>query len=155
MILDVGAGTGWIASEIASLCDEVYALEPNEHRVEFIKRKHPEVKAFVGTAESIVFPEGYFTKVFSIMAFHHFENHDVALEEFHRVLKGKGRLLILEADPESSGKSQQNFEKRMLKMNVKFVRPDALKEKSESHNFSLKEIQTMPRGYLLVAEKTG
>ena len=66
VILDVGAGTGVIANRVASLCDEVYALEPEIKRVEYVRRKYPEVKIFQAFAENIPFPEKYFTKIYII-----------------------------------------------------------------------------------------
>ncbi len=62
IVLDVGAGKGVIANEVAKQCDEVFALEPNPRKVEYIKKKYPQVKAFDGSAEAIQFPENYFTK---------------------------------------------------------------------------------------------
>ena len=34
IILDVGAGTCVIADRVASICDEVFALEPQDNRVD-------------------------------------------------------------------------------------------------------------------------
>ena len=100
VILDVGAGTGVIANRVATMCDEVFALEPRLDRVDYMKRKFPEVKAFDGVAENVQFPESYFTKIYCVSAFHHFKDQDQAVSEFDRILKPGGLVLIHELHPE-------------------------------------------------------
>lgn len=148
IILDVGAGTGVIANEIAKLCDDVFALEPRVDKVEFMKRKFPEVKAFDGVAENVRFPESYFTKVYSINAFHHFENQDQAVSEFDRVLKRGGLLLIHELDPKGS---VAKLEKRHYSSN--FRAPEELQKKCESVGFRKAGFVTTKQGYFLLLSK--
>ncbi len=100
ILLDVGAGTGCIANRVAKYCDNVYALEPNNDKVEFIKAHYPEVKAFAGQVGSIPFPESYFDKIYVISALHHFPVVDAAIDEMARVLKPMGRILVHDSNPE-------------------------------------------------------
>jgi ubiquinone/menaquinone biosynthesis C-methylase UbiE len=149
VILDVGAGTGVITNIIAEKCDEVFALEPNPKRVEYMKKKYPQVKSFDGSAESIQFPESYFTKIYVIGAFHHFENQDSALYEIHRVLKPKGVLVINESDPGStSSKTEDALGK------VHFVRESEIKEMLEQNGFSIKESRITKKGYIISSTKS-
>src|SRR5579864_323095 len=134
IILDVGAGTGVIANEISSRCDEVFALEPNPKRVEYMKKKYPQVKAFDGTAESIQFPESYFTKIYVISAFHHFKDQDGALYEFHRVLKPKGLLVVNEWDRSSTSSRVEDSVGK-----VHFLNDKQLGEKLQNNEFVDKE----------------
>ncbi len=153
IILDVGAGTGWIADRVADVCDDVYAVEPNMRRLSYIIRKHAQVKAFPGLAESIPFPESYFTKVFAIMSFHHVEDQDQALEEFNRIIKPDGLLLFQESNPRKEGENREYMEKLITKSKVIFLSPDALQKKLESHGFRSKAVTRARRGYFLAAEK--
>ena len=149
IILDVGAGTGVIANEISSRCDEVFALEPNPKRVEYMKKKYPQVKAFDGSAESIQFPESYFTKIYVTSAFHHFRDQDAALYEFHRVLKPNGVLVINEWDPGSTSSRVENSVGK-----VHFLSEKELEEKLQNNQFAVKESKKAARGYFVASIKT-
>jgi ubiquinone/menaquinone biosynthesis C-methylase UbiE len=158
VILDVGAGLGTIANLLTEYSDEVFALEPNEGRVEYIKAKHPSVKAFSATANQIPFPTNYFDKLYVTMAFHHFPDQGDALEEFRRVIKKEGLLLIYEIDPSrGNGKRLKFFERKVIKNKVTFLSPQELKDLVTSHEFKTLEGKNAKRGYLFLAqnEKTG
>ncbi len=150
IILDVGAGTGVIAAEISKLCDEVFALEPDPKRVNYIKKKHPQVKAFDGTAEAIQFPEFYFTKIYAVSVLHHFKDKDAALYEIHRVLKHGGLLVIKDSEP---GTRKSSFESRAA--HVQFIASEQLKDKLEATGFEVKELKRIQAGgYFLSSTKS-
>lgn len=158
VILDVGAGLGTLANILTEYSDEVFALEPNEGRVDYIKAKHPQVKAFSGMANQIPFPNSYFDKLYVTLAFHHFPDQGDALEEFRRVMKKEGLLLIYEIDPErGNGKRLKFFERKVVKNKVTFLSLQELKNLATSHEFKSLEEKNAKRGYLLLAqnEKTG
>ena len=150
VILDVGAGTGVVAEEISKLCDEVFALEPDPKRVNYIKKKYLSVKAFDGAAEAIQFPEFYFTKIYAISSMHHFSEKDTALFEIHRVLKHGGLLIIKDAEP---GSRTSSFEHRAA--HVEFLTPDELREKLEATGFEIKSMENLRgNGYFVCSSKT-
>lgn len=154
IILDVGAGTGWIASSVAKYSDEVFALEPNGEKVEHIKAKHPEVKAFSAMANSIPFPPNYFDKAFVVYAFHHFPDQEDALEEFRRVIKNGGLLLINESYGRSPGIW---LEKKLLGLETNFLTSEKLESMAKKHEFEKVETRESSGGYffLLKNAKTG
>jgi ubiquinone/menaquinone biosynthesis C-methylase UbiE len=148
VMLDVGAGTGVIANAVAEKCDEVFALEPNYKRVEFIRKRFPQVKAFSGSSDAIAFPESYFTKIFTVSAFHHFPDQDASLQEFYRVMKNGGTLVIHEQDPNSwESKLEGHFGK------MKFQNETDLKEKIEIKGFIGTETMKGVRGYFMRSSK--
>lgn len=155
-ILDVGAGLGTLANILTESSDEVFALEPNEGRLDYMKKKHPSVKAFSATASQIPFPTSYFDKVYAIVAFHHFPNQGDALEEFRRVTKKGGLILLQELDPSEDGKTLNFFETKILRNKVVFLRPDQLRNLVVEHGFATLEERKANRGYFLLAknEKT-
>ncbi len=153
VILDVGAGLGTVASILTESSDEVFALEPEEKRVEYIKAKHPQVKAFSATAAQIPFPTSYFDKLYAIMAFHHFPDQGEALEEFRRVTKKQGLLLIHEINPsEGSGKRMKFFERKIARNDATFLTPQELKDIAGTHGFKSLEEKSANRGYLFLAQ---
>jgi ubiquinone/menaquinone biosynthesis C-methylase UbiE len=141
VILDVGAGTGVIAEEISKFCDEVFALEPNPERVEFIKKRYPQVKAFDGSAEAIQFPESYFTKIYAVSSFHHFKDKETALYELYRVLKRNGLLVIKDSEPDSMVSKMETETS-----SVNFLTSDELKVKLEQIGFEVKEVRKSGSG---------
>jgi ubiquinone/menaquinone biosynthesis C-methylase UbiE len=147
VILDAGAGTGVIADAISKLSDEVFALEPDPKRVEFMKKKFPQVKAFDGSAEAIQFPESYFTKIYTISAFHHFRDKETALYEFHRVLKRNGTLVIKDSEPQAR---VSRFE-RHAASGVSFMASDELKQKLEEIGFKINEVKNEGGGNYYVS----
>jgi len=146
IILDVGAGTGVIAEEISKLCDEVFALDPDPKKVEYIKKKHPQVKAFDGSAEAIQFPENYFTKILVVSSFHHFKDKGSALYELYRVLKHNGILVIRDSEPDAR---TSKFEGRVA--DVEFLTLDNLKTKLGETGFEIKEIRKSQNGSYFIS----
>ncbi|MGI0080376.1 MAG: class I SAM-dependent methyltransferase [Nitrososphaerales archaeon] len=152
VILDVGAGTGWIADRVASICDETYALEPNESRLAFITAKHPQVKAFSATSQTVPFSEGYFDKLYIIFAFHHFPDQEDSLEEFRRILKPGGLLLIQEYFNTRTGLGS-SIERKIMKSKVRFLDPPELKNILALHGFKSEVVRNGSAGYFLLSRR--
>lgn len=150
VILDVGAGTGVYAAEMTKYCDEVFALDPDPRKIDYIKRKYPEVKAFDGAAEAIQFPESYFTKIYALNSVHHFKDQDSAFYEFDRVLKSAGILIIRDLEPEAR---RSRLESRSTKNKVVFVSSEELKEKLELAGFEIRDIRKSGSFYILSSRK--
>ena len=148
VILDVGAGTGVIANKVSTSCDEIFALEPNQDRVDYMHRKFPEVKSFVGAAENIQFPESYFTKIYAVNSFHHFENQEQAVSEFERVLKPGAFALVHEI---SEKRLISKIEKSLSKLN--FPSQESLQEKFELAGFKTAQLERTKQGYFLLFQK--
>ena len=151
-ILDVGAGLGTIANSLTEFSEEVFALEPNDEKLEYTKAKHSAVKAFSATAAQIPFPTSYFDKLYALVSFHHFPDQGDALEEFRRVTKKDGLILIQELDPNDDGKFLAFFEKKIVRNKTTFLSPSQLDELVSSRGFKTIEIKKGNRGYFLIAQ---
>ena len=153
ILLDVGAGTGCIANMVAKYCDNVYALEPNNDRVEFIIAHYPEVKAFAGQVGSIPFPESVLRQdTYVISALHHFPVVDAAIEEMARVLKPLGRILVHDSNPERMPLGAR-AERRIMKEQIKFLPPAQLRELVEAQGLRTVQLKEVFSSYFLLAEK--
>jgi ubiquinone/menaquinone biosynthesis C-methylase UbiE len=64
-------------------------------RAEEASRSFHNVRFVWGSAESIPFDDGYFTKILSVESFYYYADQGKALDELHRVLAPGGRLFIL------------------------------------------------------------
>jgi ubiquinone/menaquinone biosynthesis C-methylase UbiE len=150
VILEIGAGTGWLANQVANICDDTYALEPDEGKLEYMKKKFPQVKAFSATASSVPFPDKYFSKAYMVGVFHHFENQSDSLEEIARLLRHDGKLLIHERDISSSigARLEARFNKH-----VRFSSPEELVSLAEDHGFSV-SWRPAKRGYFVSGNRT-
>lgn len=91
--VDVGAGTGISARQLAARGVRVIAVEPNAE-MRAAAEPHPRVEWVDGQAERTGLPDACVDLVISAQAFHWFRA-DEALAEFRRVLRPGGRLALM------------------------------------------------------------
>ena len=102
-VLDVGTGTGILIPflhQAVGAEGHITALDYAQKMVDICKTKHghlPNVSILVGNAENLQFPEATFDAVVCFGVFPHLADKDVALNQFHRILKHKGKLVIAHA----------------------------------------------------------
>lgn len=92
-IADVGAGTGISARLFADRGCRVLAVEPNA-AMRAVAAPHPRVQWLAGTAEQTGVDGGSCDVVVAAQAFHWFAEA-LALAEFARILRPRGRLAIV------------------------------------------------------------
>jgi len=107
-IADVGCGTGISSQLFAERGVHVTGVEPNkdmrDKASELIGKVEPGTLVIVdGTAEKTTLNDDSYDAVVCAQAFHWF-NHEVALKEFHRILKPQGWTVLVwnerdESDP--------------------------------------------------------
>jgi ubiquinone/menaquinone biosynthesis C-methylase UbiE len=97
-VLDIGAGTGSYALELAKQEYQVLAVEPSA-TMRSQATFHPLVQWFDGCAESLPLLDRSADAAIVMLAFHHFQNYQKALAEVHRVTGG-GQLVVLTYDPD-------------------------------------------------------
>ena len=97
-VLDVGTGTGLVAREIVNILgssDGVVGLDPS-WRMMLAGRRRSNIRLVRGVGERLPFPDRHFDFVTMGYALRHVPDLDVTFEEYYRVLKPGGRLLLLE-----------------------------------------------------------
>lgn len=92
-VADVGAGTGIFARQLAQRGALVVAVEPNED-MRSACPPNDRILPQAGRAEATGLRDASVDLVTCAQAFHWFEP-EAALREFHRILRGLGRLAIL------------------------------------------------------------
>jgi SAM-dependent methyltransferase len=90
-VLDLGAGTGKLTAQLASLGADVTAVEPDPAMLAELRRGLPSVRALSGSAEEIPLADGSVDAVLCGQALH-WVNLDRALPEIARVLVPGGTL---------------------------------------------------------------
>jgi demethylmenaquinone methyltransferase / 2-methoxy-6-polyprenyl-1,4-benzoquinol methylase len=97
-VLDVGAGTGLLAREIVRIVGSsgrVVALDPSSQMIA-AGRRRLDVAFVQGVGERLPFPDRHFDFLTMGYALRHVPDLDQTFEEYRRVLKSGGRLLLLE-----------------------------------------------------------
>lgn len=95
-IADIGAGTGIASRLIAEREVRVQAIEPNA-AMQQAADPHPGITWHQTTAEQTGLPEQSVDLVLCCQSFHWFDQL-VALQEFHRILKPSGRVVLMRND---------------------------------------------------------
>jgi ubiquinone/menaquinone biosynthesis C-methylase UbiE len=102
-ILDVGTGTGILIPflhRVVGSKGHITAIDYAQGMVDICRTKFahlPNVSVMVCNAENLQFPDASFDAVVCFGVFPHLDNKEVALSQFYRVLKTKGRLIIAHA----------------------------------------------------------
>ena len=97
-VLDIGCGTGRFSLTLSKVTGaEVYAIEPSEEMLnEAIKKdKMKKIIWDKGTAENLKFPDGFFNCAYMTFVYHHIKNGKEAISEMYRVLKPRGKCVIM------------------------------------------------------------
>jgi ubiquinone/menaquinone biosynthesis C-methylase UbiE len=149
-ILDVGAGLGIIADSVRSTGgSEVYAADHSERRIAKMRETYPLLKSCVANSESLPFPDSYFDKVYSTLAMHHFKDERKSIQEFARVLKPGGLLLIVELRPFSARGVFLGLENAIMRLHLKRLDMNQLAEELKEQRF---EFRTMTVGSFVYIE---
>ena len=95
-VLDLGCGNGNV---IALLQDrkeaEYYGLDLSAEMIEEAeKRLGRQVSLCVGDAENLPYEDGFFDVIICNASFHHYPNHQKAVQEMKRVLKRNGTIIL-------------------------------------------------------------
>lgn len=101
-VLDVGAGTGWLAVELARRRPDVtvWALDPSSEMLERARRRAgsagagDRVRFTEGVAEALPFERAEFDAVYSNYALHHLDEPRALLDEAARVARPGAAVLV-------------------------------------------------------------
>jgi ubiquinone/menaquinone biosynthesis C-methylase UbiE len=96
VVLDVGAGTGFLALEAAKTARRVIALDFSQSMTNeaISKVEGANVEFKIGDVEKIPLEDASVDVVIGNMILHHCPNPDFAIKEMVRVLKASGRLVL-------------------------------------------------------------
>lgn len=101
-ILEVSFGSGYLMKQYALEAYEMYGIDYNERMLEITQKKMDgiKIKAHLtkGNVENLPYPDNTFDTVINTMAFSGYPDGDKAMSELKRVLKSKGKLLLVDFD---------------------------------------------------------
>jgi len=123
-LLDVGGGTGRVASAIRDLVDEITIADVS---FGMLKEVLPDsFKPVCGYSESLPFADESFERVIMVDALHHVVDHAHSAREMFRVLKTGGVLVIEEPDIRTFGVKLIAVAEKLLLMRSHFLAPDEI-----------------------------
>jgi len=101
-ILEVSFGSGFLMKQYASLDYEIHGIDYNERMLEITRKKmegtNVEAHLSRGNVEELPYPDNTFDTVINTMAFTGYPDGDKAMSELNRVLKPKGKLILVDFD---------------------------------------------------------
>lgn len=125
-LLDVGGGTGRVASAIRDMVDEItladesFGMLANSPRDSF--------QSVCGGSESLPFADESFERVIMVDALHHVADHSHTAREMFRVLKPGGVLVIEEPDIRTFAVKLIAIAEKLLLMRSHFLSPEKIVE---------------------------
>ncbi|MCW2797219.1 methyltransferase domain-containing protein [Nocardioides sp.] len=93
-VLELGAGTGKLTTQLVALGHDVHATDPDRAMLDILERDLPDVRTSQSSAEEIPSGDRSYDVVVCAQAFHWFD-HEVALPEMARVLRPGGVLSLV------------------------------------------------------------
>ena len=100
--LDVGCGTGMLASRLTGEGYAMTGVDPSAGMLEIMRRRHPDVTAVQASGTELPFADGSFDLVLTVAALHHIADAGAVrrtLEEMVRVARPGGRVLVWDHNP--------------------------------------------------------
>lgn len=100
--LDVGCGTGALASRLAGAGYEMVGVDPSEGMLDVLRGREPDVRAVRASGTSLPFADDTFDLVLSVATMHHIADRDDVrrtLGEMVRVARPTGRVLVWDHNP--------------------------------------------------------
>ena len=129
-LLDVGGGTGRVASAVRDLVDEVVIADIS---MGMLKQTLPAaLKPVCAFSESLPFPSDSFERIVMVDALHHVVHQPATADEMFRVLKPGGRIIIEEPDIRSFGVKLIALAEKLLLMRSHFLSPQQIADLFEN-----------------------
>jgi len=105
-VLEVSFGTGWLLTQYSDEF-EAHGIELNEKMTTIarrnLERAGRQARLQRASVEALPYPDGSFDTVLSTMAFTGYPDADTAMSELRRVLRPRGRLVIIDVDYPTNG----------------------------------------------------
>ena len=97
-IVDIGAGTGRVTRQLASLGARVFGVEPNASLVELAEAAGGGAEYLVASAEATGLESGEFDVSLFSFSLHHVADMEAAIREACRLTRVDGRVVVIEPE---------------------------------------------------------
>lgn len=97
IVLDLGGGTGKLSESLKNHCEKIYVLDESQGMLSKVK-VDSKVVPMLGDALNTGFGDKTMDVVILSDVLHHIKEQHLLMDEIHRILKGDGKLVILDFD---------------------------------------------------------
>jgi len=101
-LLDIGCGPGFFLAYAGKYYD-VYGIDISEYAIRKAKQRTQTAKLSIGDAANLDYKNDYFDIVTCFDLLEHLPDPELALQEFYRILKNEGILIIRVPNTDSIG----------------------------------------------------
>lgn len=152
-LLDVGGGTGYLASQLADLFSRIVIVDSSAGMLSVATQR--DLQTCQASALALPFAPGQFDVVLCSDALHHIKQADQAIAEMYRVLKPGGAIVILEFHIRGlAGWLLFAFERLFIDRS-EFLAPDRLQALLDRHGMQGATQRISRLQYLYVGQKPG
>ena len=150
-LLDVSCGTGNMLKEMSETFDaELYGIDLSEEMIKHAQNKLTNVNLQVADVSSLPFEDNFFDYVTTTEAFHHYYDQNKALSEMKRVVKPRGKVIIVDIEFffKSVHRLFEKLEPGCVKVNSRQEMKDLFKQTGL-------EVEKQKRGFLFAVMTVG
>jgi len=152
-VLDIGGGTGFIASKIKPRVKKVVLIDDSNKMLKRAKR-YEGLELCQVKSHQIPYPDNYFDSIICTDVLHHIKDIEPTILEMKRVLKVGGKVLISEFDIKGfRGALFWLFERTTLLNYCQFIKPETLLATMKENQFTGKVNKISRIEYIYVGNK--
>ena len=134
-VLDVGAGSGRLTTQMVNKGAEVTAFDVSPEILKVLAKKNSKIKTVIGDAEKMPFLENSFDVVVATFLIVHLKDLNQFFAEAHRVLKPSGIFLLTNINQKKA--PELKTDKGLIIIESYYHRPEEVVEKLEENLFEV------------------
>ncbi len=151
LLADLGGGAGIVTREFEGNAERLMIIDPSYKMVEIARSRGMDAR--IGTAEKTGLKSNSCDVILCIDSLHHFSELKKAIAEMHRILSGKGVILVEEFNRNSFLVRLFEAGERLVGFGSKFYTPEELRNFFEEEGFKADIIEEENRIFYLKARK--